>query len=152
MVAVLDADSIGPVDVALFLFDGNRFNGDVAPALAELHQSGTVHIIDLAFISKDADGGALFLEVEDADVPDIFAGLAADQLDLLSDEDLAFFAETLEPDSSALVVVWENSWAARFASAVRESGGALAALQRIPRDTVLTALADLENDNEVEGV
>jgi hypothetical protein len=148
MAPVVDPDSIGPVDVAQFVFEGNQFNGDVAPALAQLHDSGTVRIIDLAFVTKDVDGRTATIEVEDADVADAFAGVTGNQLDLLSDSDLEFMAEALEPSTSALVVVWENSWASRFLAAVRGSGGRLTAMERIPRDAVLDAIAALAADEE----
>lgn len=146
MAPALNPDSIGPVDVALFVFEGNEFNGDVAPALVELQQNGTVRIIDLSFVHKDADGTTSYLEVEDAAVADAFAAITGDQLDLLSDTDLEYFASELSPDSSALVVVWENTWAARFAAAVRNSGGETVVLERIPREVVVTALEALANE------
>ena len=73
MTDIPDPDTVGPVDVAVVLFEGNNFNGDVAPAIAELQQNGTVRIIDLAFLTKSADGEAAFVEVEDAGVSDAFA-------------------------------------------------------------------------------
>jgi hypothetical protein len=148
MAQILDPNSIGPVDIALVVFEGNDFNGDVAPALAELNDSGIVHIIDLAFISKDADGNTTVIEVEDADVADAFAGLTGDQLELLNDEDLDIMAADLEPSTSALVVVWENSWMARVGAAIRNSGGYLAGMQRIPADVISVALQALADDEE----
>jgi uncharacterized membrane protein len=146
MPAGLQADSIGPVDVAVIAFDGNQFNGDVAPALAELHDSGTVRVIDVAFVRKEADGTTSFVEVGDADVAAAFERVNNTQFDLLSDEDLTEIAESLEPSSSALVIVWENSWLARFATAVRESKGSVLSLERIPRESVLRAVAALDED------
>ena len=95
MTAALRADSIGPVDVAVIAFEGNEFNGDVAPALAELHDSGTVRVIDLAFVRKEDDGSTSFVEVEDADVADAFARVNGEPFDLLSDEDLTEIASGL---------------------------------------------------------
>jgi len=146
MPATLRADSIGPVDVAVILFDGNKFNGDVAPALADLNDSGTVRIIDLALVRKGADGTATVIEANDADVADTFEGVSETQFDLLSEEDLAEIADGLEADSSALVVVWENTWAARFAAAVRGSRGRVITQERIPRETVLRAIAALDEE------
>jgi Family of unknown function (DUF6325) len=140
----LTADTIGPVDVAVLLFEGNDFNGEVAPALADLHNAGTVHLIDLAFVRKDADGTTAFLEVEDADVAEAYARIHADELDLLSDNDLTQIAESLDPGSSALVVVFENTWVAGLARAIRESRGQLLSLERVPRESVLKALTALE--------
>jgi len=146
MADIPNPDSVGPVDVAVVLFEGNRFNGEVAPALAELQQSGTVRIIDLAFLTRDADGNAGFVEVEDADVADAFAGISESQLDLLNDEDLTSMAEGLDPDSSAMVVVWENTWASRLAAAVRGSGGEVISYLRIPRETVVAAIEALDEE------
>lgn len=146
MTDTLRADSIGPVDVAVIAFEGSEFNGDVAPALAELHDSGTVRVIDLAFIRKEDDGSTSFLEVEDADVADAFATIVGQPFDLLSDEDLTEIASGLKSGSSAMVIVWENSWAARLAAAVRNSNGSLIAQERIPRENVMRAIAALDED------
>jgi hypothetical protein len=127
-------------------FVGNQFNGDVAPALQELNQSGVVHIVDLAFVLKDEDGTVSSLEVEDAELADVFSSVYGDQFDLLSDEDLALIGEKLDANSSALVVVWENSWAARLAAAFRDSHGTLLEQERIPRETVLRAVAALDEE------
>lgn len=141
-----DPDTVGPVDVAVILFEGNNFNGDVAPAIAELQQDGTIRIIDLAFLTKDAEGNASFIEVEDAAVADAFAGLTESQLDLLNDEDLLGMADGLDPDSSALVVVWENTWASRLATAIRGSQGEVITYMRIPHESVKLAIEALEEN------
>ena len=145
MPAALDADSVGPVDVAVILFEGNKFSGDVAPALAELNDNGTVRIIDFAFVRKETDGSASVVEAGDAEVAELF-DFHASQFDLLSEEDLIGIADELEADSSALVIVWENSWAARLAAAVRASHGRLVSQERIPRETVLRAIAALDEE------
>jgi Family of unknown function (DUF6325) len=145
MPAALDADSVGPVDVAVILFEGNKFRGDVAPSLAELNDSGTVRIIDFAFVRKETDGSASVIEAGDAEVADMF-DFHGTQFDLLSEEDLIGIADRLEADSSALVIVWENRWAARLAAAVRASHGRLISQDRIPRETVLRAIAALDEE------
>jgi hypothetical protein len=145
MPAGLDADSVGPVDVAVILFEGNKFNGDVAPALAELNDSGTVRIIDFAFVRKEADGSASVVEAGDAEVAEQF-DIHGTPFDLLSEDDLLGVADELEAGSSALVIVWENSWAARLAAAVRASDGRLISQDRIPREIVLEAIAALDQE------
>src|SRR5660397_293285 len=80
----LDPETIGPVDVALIVFEGNDFTGDVAPALAELHDSGTVRVIDLAFVRKEADGTTSSIEVGDADVADEFERVNNTEFDPVS--------------------------------------------------------------------
>lgn len=143
MAISLDPTTMGPVDLAVFAFEGDRFTGDIAPALAQLVQDGTVRIIDLAFIRKGADGSTEFLEVVDADVADAFAGLDDEQHDLLNDEELLAMADGLEPATAAMVVVWENTWASRVATAIRDSGGWTVTLQRVPHDAVVTAIEAL---------
>lgn len=112
MPTALQADSIGPVDVAVIQFGGDKFDSDVAPALADLSDSGTVRVIDLAFVRKQADGTTSFVEVADPEVADEFDRITDAQFDLLSDSDLTEIAAGLAAGTSALVVVWENSWAA----------------------------------------
>lgn len=152
MSAALEATSIGPVDVAVILFEGSTLSGEVAPALADLHDSGTVRVIDVAFVRKEADGATSIVEVGDAevaewfDIAEWFDKVDDAQFDLLSDEDLAEIAGGLEAGASAMVIVWENSWASRFAAAVRASHGRLIVQERIPRETVLRAIAALDEE------
>src|SRR5664280_3615782 len=103
----LDPETIGPVDVALIVFEGNDFTGDVAPALAELHDSGTVRVIDLDFVRKEADGTTSSIEVGDADVADEFERVNNTEFDLLSDEDLTELASGLERiHSGESLIAW----------------------------------------------
>jgi hypothetical protein len=148
MPITIDPNRIGPVDVAVIGFAGDAFNGKVAPALRDLAESGVVRIIDLAFIRKDTEGNTSTLELEDLDVAAAFAGLDDEQHDLLNDEDIQHLASGLDPATAALVIVWENRWAARFAEAVRASDGFLVSQDRIPHQDVVRAIEALENDSE----
>lgn len=134
--------ALGPVEYAVIAFPGNRFNGDVVPALIELVESETVHIIDLVFVHKSADGVLTVGEIEelDADLGAVFAKLEGEVDDLLNEDDLNEIATLLSSNSSAAVIVWENLWAERFANAVRASGGQLVDSGRIPHDVVVAAL------------
>ena len=67
-------DEIGPVDYAVFAFPGNQFRGEIAPALADLVEAGTIRIIDLAFVGKNPDGDVVAFELTDID-PEVRAGL-----------------------------------------------------------------------------
>jgi hypothetical protein len=136
----------GPVDLAVIHFEGSQFNGDIAPALIELHDEGIVRIIDCTLVRKEADGSTSVLEVADAEVADAFARITDSQLDLLSDEDLQRISDGLDANSSALIIVWENTWTRRLATAVRESRGELVELMRIPREYVQAALAALDEE------
>jgi len=134
--------NLGPVEYAVIAFPGNRFNGDVVPALSELVDSGTVHIIDLVFVHKDADGILTIGELEqlDAELGAVFAELEGDIDGLLSEEDLSDISALLSDNSSAAVIVWENLWAERFAAAVRASGVQLVDSGRIPHEVALAAM------------
>ena len=144
MSETLQSEKIGPVDVAVIAFEGDEFDAAVAPALTDLQASGTVQVIDLAFVRKDASGTISIIELADERVADAFDRVMESQYDLLSEADLTDIASALEPSSAAMVVVWENSWATRFASAVAESRGRVAMLERIPRENVQRALAALD--------
>ena len=144
--SMVDPNTVGPLEVAVILFEGNEFSGEVAPALADLQKSGTVRIVDLAFVSKDTDGTTAVLEIEDSELAGAFAVVNDHPLDLLSDEDVTGIADGLDPGSSALAVVWEDSWASAFANAVRDSHGEVIVLERIPRPVVLSALSALEEE------
>jgi hypothetical protein len=139
----IDPDLVGPVDVAVIGFTGDAFNGEIIPALNQLVDSDTVRIIDLVFIRKAADGSTDSIEVTDAQIADALQGLQHSQHDLLNDEDLELLSQSLDPATAALVIVWENRWAARFAEAVRGSNGFLVSHDRIPRDVVESAIAAL---------
>jgi Family of unknown function (DUF6325) len=144
MSGTLQSEKIGPVDVAVIAFEGNDFNTAVTPALTDLQASGTVQVIDLAFVRKDADGSTSIVELADEGVSEEFDQITDSQFDLLSEADLTDIANGLEPASAAMVIVWENSWAARFASAIAESHGRVAMLERIPRENVERAITALE--------
>jgi len=123
-------------------FPDNKFHGEIAPALAELVESGTVRVLDLAFVIKDASGKVAAFEIEDVDSD---AGAAFQSLqtaigDLVNAEDLDAVAEVLTPNSSALLIVWEDVWATKLAQAIRNAGGEVLDLERIPRDVVEAAV------------
>jgi uncharacterized membrane protein len=138
--------SIGPVEYLIVGFPGNQFNGEIVPALTDLVDSGTVRIVDLLFITKDADGNVDAFEYEDHPELAPFGDLAQALDGLLNDEDIELAAEVLEPNSSAAFIVWEDLWARDFADAVRGSGGVVIAGERIPHEIVVDALAQLDND------
>jgi Family of unknown function (DUF6325) len=134
---------LGPVDFALVSFTGDRPKGDVVPALKELVDSGTIRILDLVFVEKDSGGGVLAVELSelDDDAAGAFDDLDGEGSELLSDGDLELAAESLEPGTSALLVVWENTWASRLVQALRDADFRLLAHERIPADAVASAVA-----------
>jgi hypothetical protein len=143
-------DELGPVDWIVLEFPGSRFNGEIAPALMDLTDRGIVRVLDLVVLKKDAEGTLEVFEASDLDDSEI-GGLRAYETalaDLLSEEDVLSVAEAVEPGSSAALLVWENSWAAPFGSAVRHAGGQLVASGRIPIQAILAAIEQDEDELE----
>ena len=137
-------DELGPVDWIVVEFPGSRFNGEIAPALEELVDRGTVRILDLLLIRKSEDGSLEFHEVSDVDEADVgsLRAYEGELAMLLSEQDVLAVAEAVEPGSTAALLVWENTWAAPFASAVRRAGGQLVASGRIPIQAMLAVLEE----------
>ena len=134
-------DEIGPVDCAVIAFPGNQFKGEIAPALADLVQAGTIRLIDAAFVGKDQEGNVLTFELTEL-APDVQSSLEALNIEvhgLLNDEELLAVGEDLEPNSSAALLVWENVWARSVAQTMRDAGGVLVAFERIPHEVVQAA-------------
>lgn len=131
----------GPVEYILIAFPGNRFNGQIVPALQELVDKELIHIIDLLFVKKDAEGNLLVAELStiDAEESAPFDALDGDIDGLLSMADIELAAAELPNNCSAGLLVWENLWAARFAEAVRAANGQVIANERIPHAIVEAA-------------
>jgi hypothetical protein len=135
------AEEIGPVEYLIVAFPGNRFRGEIAPALADLVEAGTIRIIDIAFVAKDEDGEVGAFELTDID-PDVREGLESLGIEvtgLFNEEDLMAAAEELEPNSSAALLVWEDVWAKEVAQAMRDAGGEIFDFGRLPHEVVQAA-------------
>jgi hypothetical protein len=134
--------SIGPVEYMIVAFPGNQFKGEIVPALKELVDSGTIRIIDLAFVIKDADGavGTAELADLDSDVYKAFDSLSPETMGLLNEEDLAAAGEELDSNSSAALLVWEDVWATKLRDAIVNAKGELLDLERIPYEVVQAAV------------
>jgi hypothetical protein len=142
-------DELGPVDWIVVEFPGSKFNGEIAPALQDLVQKGTIRVLDLLMMKKDEDGELEAFELSDLDPSEVgdLRSYENELAMLLSEDDVTAVAAAIEPGSSAAVLVWENLWAAPFATAVRHAGGQLVASGRIPTQALLAAL---EADDEAE--
>jgi uncharacterized membrane protein len=134
---------LGPVELLLVQFPGNQFSGEITPALQELVDSGTIRIIDLVFVAKDADGNAVGIELEALadESRGNFESLITELEGLIAEEDIADLAESLEPNSSAAILLFEHTWATRFRDAVAGSGGELVARIPIPAEAIAEVMA-----------
>ena len=147
---VASPDVLGSVDWIVVEFPGSKFNGEVAPAIMDLVDRELVRVLDLLVIKKDEDGGFDVFETGDLDDGEL-GQLHRDEAELamvLSEQDVIDLAETVEPGSSAAVLVWENLWAAPVGAAIRHAGGQLVASGRIPTQAILAAIeADLDSES-----
>ena len=140
---------LGPSDVVVGAYPkGAPLTGEAAPILADLVRRDVIRILDALFVKKEEDGTITGIAVTDLDgdgVNDVvmFEGARSG---LLADEDATNAGEALEPGEAALILLYENRWAAPFAAAVRRNGGMLVASQRIPHDALIEALDALEGN------
>lgn len=134
---------IGPLEYLVIEFPGNRFKGEVIPALREVVDKGTIRVIDLLFIRKDADGKVTEVELEDLDPIEgrEFSSVAGEITGLFSEDDVNKVADALDTDSSAALLLFEHLWAADLRDAISNAGGILVADERISNDVVQRALA-----------
>ena len=135
-------DELGPIDYVVVEFPAGEanFTGEMAAELVALANAGTIRLLDLLVLRKDEDGALEAFEVDDLDEIDELRALETHVAEVLAADDVAHLAEAMEPGSTAGVLVWENSWAAPFASAARRSGGQLIATGRIPIQAILASV------------
>ncbi|WP_251151970.1 DUF6325 family protein [Cellulosimicrobium sp. Marseille-Q4280] len=140
-------DEMGPIDYLVVEFPENRLDGEALPLLVELVDRGIIRVLDLAFVEKNRAGEVSGIELRDLDSTgdfdvSVFEGASSG---LLGDDDLEEAGAALEPGSAAGVLVYENAWAAPFASALRRGGGTVVAGGRIPVQSIVAALDAVES-------
>ena len=135
-------DELGPVDyiVVEFPAGASSFTGEMAAELRALSDSGTIRVIDVLILTKDADGTVEAAELSDIAELGELQAIEAELAELLAAEDVDNLAAAMEPGSTAGVLIWENLWATPFASAVRRSGGQLIANGRIPIQAIIASI------------
>jgi hypothetical protein len=145
---VIDSDvELGPIDYLVVEWPaGKQPTGEALPMLVDLVDRGLIRVLDLAFVRKEEDGTVTGLSLEDLDLdgnPELrlFAGARSG---LLGDDDYVEAGEALEIGSSAALLIFENTWAAPFATALRRSGAQLVANGRIPVNAIISTLDELE--------
>jgi hypothetical protein len=134
---------VGPVDVYIIGFPGNKFTGRIAPAIMELVDNGTIRILDLLFVSKDAEGVTTVVQAEDLGKEGAaFLAIDVTQPGALGEEDADEVSDDLPANSSALLVAFENLWAAKLVDALQEADAFVIDSIRIPVDVVQASLAE----------
>jgi Family of unknown function (DUF6325) len=134
-------DEMGPVDYLVIEWPDEQPTGEAAPLLIDLVDRGLIRVLDLALIAKGDDGSVARIEIEEAsERVEALKELIGASSGLLGDDDLDEVGQALEPGTTAALFVYENAWAAPFASAIRRSGGQLVANGRIPVQQIVAAL------------
>ena len=134
---------LGPIDIVVIAYPADApMTGEAVPIFMDLIHRGIIRVLDVMFVMKDADGTFSGFDATDLDEDSVgdFSAFAGASSGLLGDEDLATAGEAIEPGTAAVMIVYENRWAAPFAAAVRRNGGRLVASERIPVQDLLDAL------------
>jgi uncharacterized protein DUF6325 len=145
--AATDDLEVGPIDYLVVEWPpGSPPNGKALPLFVDLVDRGLVRLLDLVFVQKHADGSVTRIELGDLDLDgnpelSVFEGAASG---LVGDEDIAEAGSVIQEESSAALLVYENTWAAPFATALRQNGAQLVAAGRIPINAIISALDELE--------
>jgi Family of unknown function (DUF6325) len=135
-------DDLGPVDylVVEFPAGASNFTGEMTTELLALVDAGTIRVIDILILTKDENGAVDAVELSDNGELGELQALEAELAELLAEDDVERLAASMEPNSTAGVLIWENLWAAPFAAAARRSGGQLIANGRIPIQAIIASI------------
>ena len=144
-------NDLGPVDYVVVEFPSgaSNFTGEMVTELLSLVDRGIIRVIDILILTKNEDGSVDALELSEVGDLGPLQALEADLAELLAEDDVAHLAAAMDPGSTAGVLIWENIWAAPFASAARRSGGQLIANGRIPIQAII---ASIEADDATAAV
>ncbi len=141
-----DETIMGPVDIVVIGYPADApQTGEAIPIFLDLVDRGVIRVLDVAGVRREEDGSYTAFDADVADGVVDFAHFDGAQSGLISEEDLSTAAEAMEPGSAAILIVFENTWAAPFAAAVARNGGHLLAFERVGTEDLLEAAAALED-------
>jgi len=134
---------MGPVDIVVIGYPADApMTGEAIPILLDLVDRGIVRVLDVRGIIAEEDGFTAF-DAGAGEIP-VLVHFEGAQSGLIGDDDLAAAAEAMEPGSAAVMIVYENTWAAPFANAVVRNGGRMIAYERVSGADLLEAAEALE--------
>jgi Family of unknown function (DUF6325) len=140
-------EDLGPVDIVVIAYPADApMTGEAVPIVLDLVERGIIRVLDAMFVVKEQDGTYSGFEATDLDSKGVgdFAAFEGASSGLLGDDDVAAAGDGIEPGSAAVIVVYENRWAAPFAAAVRRNGGTVVAFQRVPVQDLIESLEAAE--------
>jgi len=137
---------LGPLEYTVIGFDGNRFNGEIAREILKVADAGIIAIVDAVFITKDIDGNAKAVEIDNKDDArfDSFAPMLSGLMGLLTEEDVDQIAADLPSNTSALVIMFEHRWAVDIKKAIIGAGGVLISRETIAPESLAMLNAEIE--------
>ena len=137
--------AVGPIELLVVKFPGNQFKGEIAPALQELVQTGTIRIIDLIFAIKDEEGALAIVELNALgdETLAVFEPEPSELSGSLTEDDARTLSGGLENNSSAAILLFENTWATKFVDAMRNANGELILIERVPRVVIDDLIAEV---------
>jgi hypothetical protein len=145
---------LGPVDIVVIGFppDAPR-TGEAIPIFVELVDRGVIRVLDVLVIQKDADGKVARLEITElgGEVLESLVVFDGARSGVLGEDDAALAGEALEPGEAAVLICFENAWAAPFVTAVRRNGGQLLAVQRVPTQELIDTVNALDAAEAASG-
>jgi len=138
--------TLGPLEYIVIGFQGNNFDGSIAREIGKVVENGTIRIVDIVFVTKDANDEAVIVGLDNKDDPRFasFAGLLGDSVALLTPEDLVTIAADIPANTSALAILFEHHWAVDVKDAIGRAGGFLVSRSVIPPEV----LQDLNDELE----
>jgi len=136
----------GPVDYVIIEFETKAADGSMAAAILDLVERGIITLLDVTMVSKGDDGSFRVIDLDALDDGQLggITVLAGARSGLLDDEDLASAVEAISPGTSAVVIVYENTWAEPFVTAAHRIGAQFVASGRIPADELVSAIEALD--------
>ena len=133
----------GPVEYVVLGFPGATFTDDIALALGELVRNGMIRVLDLVFIRKDEHGDVQALEFDELEELNGLSALDGEVGGLIGPDDIDYVGDGLAVNTSALLLIWEDVWAAPLLETLRRADGVLVEGARVPHDLIDAAITEL---------